>query len=227
MGASQADLRQLSPTMKRIRILMNIEILFACFFSTIAWYKWNEILGNLDRTFASIATLGCGLFGCLRGGNSWVSAYSTGLAFGATAIYLNENHLEQLGWAQPWPHYTFRVFACCTCIAGLNAGLFFRNSKQLLLAFAILCTAYLHAWAELKYELMQRHWVWSTSYWLGSLGRTFVVVFVIGFLMVQVPRQVFPDEADAARETFHDAPADKIAEDSSDDSSDDDAEHGC
>jgi len=193
LASSASALRSLTPAMRCARRAVLTELLCACCASFVAWYKWSGWKGLLDEACASLAVFANLVFGCVRGGNTWVTGCCTALALLTVMLFFSRAALESWGCSAPFPHIFFRIAACSLCIVALNAELMYRSAKQLLLALGIFILLSLaHIYVEFHCEMSTRGWSWTRGNWLSTTARTAAMMLLIACLMVAVPRRACP-----------------------------------
>mmetsp|Transcript_9986 Transcript_9986/g.28177 ORF Transcript_9986/g.28177 Transcript_9986/m.28177 type:complete len:256 (-) Transcript_9986:62-829(-) len=195
-AARESELSKLPPMMRKVRLALILLGVCACAASAVAWFSWNFWRGLLDQMLATLSVTGTAAFGCAR--RDWVSKWCA-VSFAICALlFYTRGFNEQCGWPQPWPHFTFRVFAIYTCVAGLTGGLYYETPMQLSIALGILTpVCYAHAQFELMMELQSLDSVFKRSHFLEGVARTLFMVLFDATLMLVLPIRLSPSRPSA------------------------------
>merc|ERR1719203_590791 len=102
-----------------------------------------------------------------------------------------EDALLQHGWREPWPHYTFRFFACGACSMSVGAEVVFCSLREMLLALVILfTTAFLHCYYLLSMFEATPGWRWTKRGYVTEVCKAVAPVLLTAYLVVTVPRRL-------------------------------------
>jgi len=190
-AARKSELEKLTPMMRKVRLALILLYVCACTASAVAWFSWNFWRGLLDQMLATLVVAGTVAFSCAR--RDWVSKCCAVLFAVCALLFYTRGFNEQCGWPQPWPHFTFRVFACSTCVAGMTGGLYYETPMQLFIALGMVTPVwYLHAQFELMMELQSPAFVFERSHFLEGVARTLFMVVFDAALMLILPIRLSP-----------------------------------
>jgi len=190
-AADMKAIRKFSQFEQGAWFVLVVEFWWAAAASTIAWYKWTAMTGTLDRACAAFAVLGSLMFGILRGRRVCIGPLCVLLGFLCLMTYFLEDVLLQHSWREPWPHFTFRYFACSLTSMSIGAEVVYRSLPEMLVAVAILALiGYSHAFLQLYMMETSPGWHWSRRSYVTELCKSVAPMLLAAYLMVKLPRGV-------------------------------------